>query len=182
VLVLVLGPDSGDWVQFLKAGVLEVCDVVAVNKADVADKRIATEARRALRLQNFRREQPPVVRVSAESGQGVAELDAAIEEAHAALASRLRRRREEVASWIASEIAGMCARMELDRRIGRSMSAADALEAAEQLVGLWEADVNASAASGDSSRQLNDVTNDAALSSKYLGDSAEKVARTGRPT
>lgn len=36
VLVLVLSPGDGDDVQFLKAGILEVADIYAVNKADTA--------------------------------------------------------------------------------------------------------------------------------------------------
>ncbi|MBK8739128.1 MAG: hypothetical protein IPM02_06040 [Betaproteobacteria bacterium] len=31
VLTLILGPDSGDWVQFIKSGIVDLCDVIAVS-------------------------------------------------------------------------------------------------------------------------------------------------------
>lgn len=33
-IVLVLSPDCGDTIQFMKAGIMEVADVIVVNKAD----------------------------------------------------------------------------------------------------------------------------------------------------
>ena len=44
--VLVLVPESGDTVQAMKAGILEVADIYVVNKADLpAAARLATELR-----------------------------------------------------------------------------------------------------------------------------------------
>jgi LAO/AO transport system kinase len=48
-LVLVIPPESGDGIQAMKAGILEVADIFAVNKADIASaQRIATDLERAV--------------------------------------------------------------------------------------------------------------------------------------
>src|SRR5215471_10817212 len=73
VLVLLLQPETGDDLQWEKAGVLEVADVVVIHKADLpgADQ-AAAQVRAALSLSGAR--EVPVVRVSSRTGEGVAEL------------------------------------------------------------------------------------------------------------
>lgn len=73
--VVILNPGTGDAVQAAKAGLLEVADVVAVNKADrdgaeqtVRDLRAETDA--------------PIVKLAAARGDGVADLVAAIDAHH----------------------------------------------------------------------------------------------------
>ncbi|MBK6767908.1 MAG: methylmalonyl Co-A mutase-associated GTPase MeaB [Ardenticatenales bacterium] len=85
--VVVVPPGLGDGVQALKAGILEVADVFALNKADLpgAD-RAAAQIEAMLKLGHTLRDptwQPPVVRTVATSGDGVVDLVAAID-AHAA--------------------------------------------------------------------------------------------------
>ncbi|MHB1038375.1 MAG: ArgK/MeaB family GTPase [Pirellulales bacterium] len=77
-LVLVVTPNSGDEIQWEKAGLIEVVDLVAVNKSDLpgAD-RVAGQLAAALSLDGDSR-QPPVLKVAALAGRGVAELWAAI--------------------------------------------------------------------------------------------------------
>jgi LAO/AO transport system kinase len=81
-VVLCIQPASGDSLQFMKAGIMELPDVIAVTKADIgpAAARAKGEAQGALTL--FSRDQgawqPPVVLVSAARGDGLAELAAAI--------------------------------------------------------------------------------------------------------
>jgi LAO/AO transport system kinase len=81
-VVLCIQPASGDSLQFMKAGIMELPDVIAVTKADIgpAAARAKGEAQGALTL--FTRDQgawqPPVVLVSAARGVGLAELAAAI--------------------------------------------------------------------------------------------------------
>lgn len=77
---LVTVPGLGDGIQAIKAGVLEAADVLVVNKADRpgADQAVRDLAF-ALSLSSDRsRWRPPIVRTSAESGQGIDELVAAI--------------------------------------------------------------------------------------------------------
>jgi LAO/AO transport system kinase len=98
-VVLCIQPASGDSLQFMKAGVMELPDVVAVTKADIgaAATRAKSEAQGALTL--FSRKagdwEPPVVLVSAALGEGLAELGEAIADHrnHLAAAGRLEARR-----------------------------------------------------------------------------------------
>jgi LAO/AO transport system kinase len=77
VLVLLLQPETGDDLQWEKAGLLEVADVIVIHKADLpgADRVEAQVlATQALSMAPA----APVLRVSARSGVGVPELWAAI--------------------------------------------------------------------------------------------------------
>jgi LAO/AO transport system kinase len=77
VLVLLVQPETGDDLQWEKAGVLEVADVVAVHKADLPGaERTVAQVRAGLDLPNA--PAVPVVRVSAKTGLGLEELWQAI--------------------------------------------------------------------------------------------------------
>ena len=119
-LVLVLQPETGDGVQAMKAGVLELADVVVVNKADLpgAD-RIASMLRetlgRARRAQGAWHPEVVLTRAGVD-GDGIAALDAIID-AHRAWraghespqAHAWRRRRYHLSSLVArrvSEVTG----------------------------------------------------------------------------
>jgi GTPase len=82
--VVVSAPGLGDEIQAVKAGVLEIADVLVVNKADhpLADQTVH-QLRDALRLSHREGWQVPVLRTVATTGEGLAELADAIE-AHAA--------------------------------------------------------------------------------------------------
>jgi LAO/AO transport system kinase len=74
-VVLVLMPGSGDSVQALKAGIMEIPDVIAVNKMDhPAAKTMLNEVRSILALDRDRDWQPPIVLTEATRGEGVPEL------------------------------------------------------------------------------------------------------------
>jgi LAO/AO transport system kinase len=74
-VVLVLAPGAGDGVQAMKAGVLEVADVIAVNKADLPGAEQArADVAAALRLGAGERRVPTVLLTTAEAGTGVPEL------------------------------------------------------------------------------------------------------------
>jgi LAO/AO transport system kinase len=77
VVVLLLQPESGDDLQWEKAGVLEVADVIVVHKADLPGAE-HVEARVRAMLALSSREPPPVLRVSARTGAGVEQLWEAI--------------------------------------------------------------------------------------------------------
>jgi LAO/AO transport system kinase len=80
-VVVVETPGLGDDIQALKAGVLEIADVLAVNKADLPG---ADSVAGSLRMMLDRNEksgggwQPPIVQTVAPTGKGVQELAAAI--------------------------------------------------------------------------------------------------------
>ena len=81
-VLVALVPESGDAIQTLKAGVMEIADIFLVNKADregasrmaaAVTAMLQTAAEPAQRI-------PPVLLTQAEGGQGIAELWAAIGE------------------------------------------------------------------------------------------------------
>jgi len=76
-LILVIPPDAGDVVQAMKAGIMEIPDIYAVNKADMpAAMKMATEIKRIVALTHRRREgwTPPVVLTSASKPDSIAQL------------------------------------------------------------------------------------------------------------
>jgi LAO/AO transport system ATPase len=77
VLVLLLQPETGDDLQWEKAGVLEVADIIVIHKADLpgAD-RAAAQVRAALDLADG--SSVPVLKVSARTGEGLGALYDAI--------------------------------------------------------------------------------------------------------
>jgi LAO/AO transport system kinase len=107
-LVLML-PGAGDELQGIKKGILEIADVLAVNKCDgdnvTRAERAAAEYRSALRL--FRHVSanwdPPVLTVSALEGRGMEEVWATIEEHRARLGASgelAARRRSQQQEWL----------------------------------------------------------------------------------
>ena len=81
-LVLVAQPGAGDLMQSMKAGILELPDLVAVNKSDLGPmaERTAAELEAGLGLgegttRGWRR---PVLKVSAQEGVGLDELETAL--------------------------------------------------------------------------------------------------------
>jgi LAO/AO transport system kinase len=74
-VVLALMPGSGDSIQALKAGVMEIPDVIVVNKCEhpLADTMIR-EVKAVLALGPNRSWKVPVVRTEASKGEGIAEL------------------------------------------------------------------------------------------------------------
>lgn len=77
--VLVLTPGQGDGVQMLKAGVMEIADVFVVNKADHPGAQTTVkEIRHALNLGPHLEWRPPIIKTIAPTGEGVAELVAAL--------------------------------------------------------------------------------------------------------
>jgi LAO/AO transport system kinase len=106
-IVLCIQPGSGDSLQFMKAGIMELPDVVAITKADIGTAAIRAKGEAEGALTLFSRGsndwRPPVVLVSALSGEGIDALGEAIEghRAHLAEAGRLeaqRARQQDI--WI----------------------------------------------------------------------------------
>ena len=79
-VLLVLMPGSGDSIQALKAGIMEIPDVIAINKKDhPAAKTMLNEVRSILTLDKERAWKPPIVLTEAISDEGVADLWAKVE-------------------------------------------------------------------------------------------------------
>jgi LAO/AO transport system kinase len=80
--VVVLVPESGDAVQAMKAGLMEIGDLFVINKADrEGAERSAFAVRSALELRTHAMEwMPPVLLTTASRGEGVAELVQSLEE------------------------------------------------------------------------------------------------------
>jgi len=79
VTVVVLAPGMGDEVQSLKAGLMEAADVFAVNKSDRGGaEAVEAEIVAMQGLAAHGEWVPPVVRTVATTGEGVAELMAAV--------------------------------------------------------------------------------------------------------
>jgi LAO/AO transport system kinase len=80
-VVLVLMPGSGDSIQALKAGIMEIPDVIAINKMDhPAAKTMLNEVRSVLSLDTERAWKPPIVLTEAMRGEHVPELWEKVEE------------------------------------------------------------------------------------------------------
>jgi LAO/AO transport system kinase len=73
--IVILNPGAGDAVQAAKAGLLEVADIVVVNKAD---REGADQTVRDLRAETM----APILKLVAAKGDGIAELVEVIEEHH----------------------------------------------------------------------------------------------------
>jgi LAO/AO transport system kinase len=103
-IVLVLMPGSGDSIQALKAGIMEIPDVIAINKADhPAAKTMLNEVRSILSLDRERAWRPPIVLTEATRGENVPELWAKVEEHRAHLENEgllAERRRKNLAGEV----------------------------------------------------------------------------------
>ncbi|MBA2442346.1 MAG: methylmalonyl Co-A mutase-associated GTPase MeaB, partial [Rubrobacter sp.] len=124
-VVLALQPGAGDAVQALKAGVMEVADVICVNKADHPQARgTASEARSVLEIGHELdpdAPMPQIIMTRGDTGEGVNELREAVEEHRGRLAESggLRRRQMEsikdfMLSWTRARLEDR-ARGRLDR-------------------------------------------------------------------
>ena len=110
--VVVEVPEMGDEVQAIKAGLLEVADIVAVNKGDrPGADRAARQLRAMLSTAGGRigRTPPKVLVTTATSGDGVAELADEVE-AHRAAAREPLAARERAASQVRRALADLALR------------------------------------------------------------------------
>lgn len=83
VLVMLLNPGSGDELQGIKRGILEVSDILAINKADTKDSLVndtVLEYKNAVRILNYDKEfwRRKVIKISALEGTNIEQLANAI--------------------------------------------------------------------------------------------------------
>jgi LAO/AO transport system kinase len=130
-VVLVLMPGSGDSIQALKAGVMEIPDIIVVNKADhpMTDTMIR-EIRGVLSLGPAVTWRVPIVRTEATRGEGVAELAEKIAEhrAHIEAEGTLEERRARNLRNEVLELAAARMRRRLEATIGEDPEVAALLE------------------------------------------------------
>jgi len=131
VVLLVLMPGSGDAVQALKAGIMEIPDVIVVNKANhpLTDTMVR-EIRGVLALGPVTDWKVPIVKTEASEGKGVEELAAAIDAHHAHIteAGTLQERRRRN---LRNEVLGLAAvrlRRELERSLEGDATVQELLE------------------------------------------------------
>ncbi|WP_298818601.1 methylmalonyl Co-A mutase-associated GTPase MeaB [uncultured Roseibium sp.] len=105
-VVLCIQPGSGDSLQFMKAGIMELPDMVAVTKSDMGPlaRRAASDVAGALSLSRHGGQdwQVPVQQVSAQTGEGIADLVAQMGRHRQHLASEERLyvcRRRQHQAW-----------------------------------------------------------------------------------
>lgn len=105
-VVLCIQPASGDSLQFMKAGVMELPDIIVVTKADMveASRRAAADVSGALSLAGGENLWPvPVIRLSASTGDGLPDFAGAVERHRQFLADLgrgARRRAEQEEKWV----------------------------------------------------------------------------------
>ena len=114
-VVLALQPGAGDSVQALKAGVMEIADIICMNKADHPQaKNAASEVRSILQIGHELDPDaptPPIVMTRGDNGEGVEELEEKIREHQRFLqkSGKMKERhlasiREFILSWAASKM------------------------------------------------------------------------------
>lgn len=104
---------AGDQLQGIKKGVLEIAEIVAINKADGPNLKVAKRAARELAaaMRMVRSEHdlwhPPTMTMSAVDGAGIDEFWNHVQEHHAAMKNTgefERRRREQQVGWMWSMV------------------------------------------------------------------------------
>ncbi len=109
IAVVIVVPGSGDEVQALKAGIMEIADIFVVNKADrEGADRMTASIEAMLSLEDFPEGgwRPPVMSTVATTGKGVTDLVARIGTFRERTAGELGTRRRARAEWRLREILG----------------------------------------------------------------------------
>lgn len=151
--VLVTVPGLGDDVQALKAGVMEIADVFAVNKADRDGvERAVAEIEQLLAVRDMDETtyMPPIVQTVARDGTGIADLAAAIERHKLHLADNgllEARRRERARREVRGIITGRMDAWAESRLTGD-------VEAREDLEALYRKETDPYAVAGEIIREL----------------------------
>lgn len=105
-VILCIQPGSGDSIQFMKAGIMEIPDIVAVTKADIGPsaQRALADVKGALGLANS--DEIPCLKVSALKSEGLDELLEALNSRQAKTGTEelWARRRAQASGWLQSAL------------------------------------------------------------------------------
>jgi LAO/AO transport system kinase len=119
--IVTLVPGTGDDVQALKAGIMEIADIFVVNKADrEGADRLVQSLKAALTLQPFAEGawRPPVLKTVATDGKGIAELWDAIQRFRAHSASEREQRQRQRQEHRLRDVVGQTFLRRFNERIG----------------------------------------------------------------
>jgi LAO/AO transport system kinase len=158
VVLLVLMPGSGDSIQALKAGIMEIPDVIAVNKRDLPSAAAtARDVRSVAALDPDASRRPEVVLTEALRGEGVPELWEAVRVRHAALQvdGRLAQRRSRNLAEGVLTLAATRARIRIERAVEEDDDLAAILDAVRE-------------------RRLDPLSAAAALASSVLAEGTDR--------
>jgi LAO/AO transport system kinase len=134
-VVLVLMPGSGDSIQALKAGIMEIPDVIVVNKLDhPLAETMRTEVRKVLQLGPHQAWDPPVILTEALRGEGIDLLWEKIEahRAHLESAGLLEARRGQHLAAEVFAVASARARRHLEDAVTADPELKRLLDAVER--------------------------------------------------
>ncbi|MBU1212113.1 MAG: methylmalonyl Co-A mutase-associated GTPase MeaB [Alphaproteobacteria bacterium] len=112
IRIVASAPGLGDDIQAMKSGLLEIADILVVNKADRdGAERTLQQLKGALSIRSGKQSQVPVLKTSALTGEGISELIAAIETESAAVrrVEPVERRRRRARYLIARAAADLVA-------------------------------------------------------------------------
>jgi LAO/AO transport system kinase len=101
ITIVILVPGMGDDVQTIKAGIMEIADIFAINKSDREGAERVEREIRALQSLAVRNDgwTPPIVKTVASEGKGVEELGAAVAEYETYLQKENRALKKSVENW-----------------------------------------------------------------------------------
>ena len=120
ISIVTLVPGTGDDVQALKAGIMEIADIFVVNKADRegADRLVSSvEANLALHHYGPDDWRPPIVKTVATTGAGIPELDQALAAFRAHGAGRQASRRRSRSAYRLRELVAQRFMVHLERHV-----------------------------------------------------------------
>jgi LAO/AO transport system kinase len=119
--IVTLVPGTGDDVQALKAGIMEIADIFVVNKADrEGADRLVQSVKAALTLQPFAEGawRPPVLKTVATDGKGIGELRDAIQRFRAQPAPGREQRQRQRQEHRLRDVLSQTFRRRIDERVG----------------------------------------------------------------
>lgn len=141
--VVVVTPGAGDDVQAMKAGMMEIADVLVVNKSDLPHADLLVRQLMSIVERSPRGEPTPILRTSSTLGEGIDELFGALEE-HRAYVQGSAVRDEHRAAQARHQVLAL-ARQRLIDRVVREHSDDGRLEALVERVARREIDPHTAA-------------------------------------
>ncbi len=133
-ILLIDGPDRGDIIQAEKAGILELADVIAINKADLPNSQAVADSIK-IALQFGESDPTPIHTVSAIEGTGIGELISEIENLGPDPNRKVLRFRELlISSWNAALLTHPQIDLHLEKLCDGSITVSDAIQSMGSLM------------------------------------------------